>query len=202
MDLDFIDTRQYHFIKPIKQSRYENQIIVIDKKTGKYEILYFWIHNHKKYQDYCPISQVYARLDHLKTNIPIVETFDHPVILKLKDYQIIDHQNHSVGCFLITKYPINGCISTLTNEYLRTNGKSNDKLNPTIRSKIIFGIASAMNYLHKKNIINNKLSQESIYLDENFEPKILNDCLTKRLHRPVRSNFLRINDNTNIDYSR
>ena len=84
--------------------------------------------------------------------------------------------------FLITKYPINGCISTLTTEYLRTNCKSNNKINTTIRSKIIFGIASAMNYLHKKNIINNNLSQEFIYLDENFEPKILNDCLTKSLH--------------------
>lgn len=46
-------------------------------------------------------------------------------------------------------------------------------LNPTIRSKIVFGVASQMKRLHKMNIINRNLRLEKIYLDDNFEP-ILN----------------------------
>lgn len=209
MDLDFIDSDKYLVTKSIKQIKYQNQLIIIDKKTGKYEILYFWFHKYKKYQDFIPDSKAYQRLFLLKTSIPNTNNLKHPTFLKLKDYKIIDNNNNEIGCYLITKYPINGCLNTLTDEYLQTKGKHHDKMNPTIRSKIIFGIASAMSYLHTKCITNNNISLEYIYLDENFEPKIINDCLTKSLNsihekdplyfRPLKSN---INRSHNINSER
>ena len=54
------------------------------------------------------------------------------------------------------------------------NGKVIDsikKLNSTTKSKIIFGVASIMAKLHKKNIIHLNLI-ENIYLDDKMEPRI------------------------------
>lgn len=205
MELDFIDSDRYYIDKQIKQSRDENQFVIIDKKTGKYEFLYFWFHNHKKYQDFCPKYQAYARIENLNKQISIMKQLNHPVILKLINYKIMN-SNNLIGCILKTKYPINGCLLSLTNEYLQTNGKNNLKMNPTIRSKIIFGIASLMSYLHTKNIVNTNLLLECIYLDENFEPKILNDCLSKSLYRAKEKDPLyykpAYDENHNEDFSR
>lgn len=46
-------------------------------------------------------------------------------------------------------------------------------MNPLIPSKIIFGIASSMKYLRHQHIINRYLTLENIFLDDNYEPKIL-----------------------------
>ena len=77
-------------------------------------------------------------------------------------------------CLTITKYCKNGNLSNATNEYLDSNRQNRQKMNPTIRSKIIFGIASAMNFICKHNFIHGNLKLESVYLDDNFEPKITN----------------------------
>lgn len=66
----------------------------------------------------------------------------------------------------------NGNILSYTNEYLKTNGKNNEMMNPTIRSKIIFGIAAIMKNVHKRNVIHRFLNISNIFLNENLEPKI------------------------------
>ena len=45
-------------------------------------------------------------------------------------------------------------------------------MNPTIRSKIIYGIASAMSYVHHKKIYHYNLKIDNVLLDENYEPVI------------------------------
>ena len=47
-----------------------------------------------------------------------------------------------------------------------------DKFNPTIISKIIYGIASTMKSLHKINFFYRDLKPSNILLNENFEPKL------------------------------
>ena len=66
-------------------------------------------------------------------------------------------------------------------EYLKSEGRSNDKINPTVRSKIIFGIASAMSYMHHKCIAHGDLSLDNIFLDEHFEPKLIGFGITTSL---------------------
>lgn len=85
------------------------------------------------------------------------------------------------GAILITEYMNNGSLSSLIPEYLKNQGKLNDKINPTIRSKIIFGVAAIMKELHKYNVIHRNLKLEKIFLDDNLEPKISYSILSKIL---------------------
>ena len=61
----------------------------------------------------------------------------------------------------------------LNNFFLRSEGAKESKINPTIRSKIIFGIASIMNQANK-NKFNLPLRLENILLNDKKEPKIFN----------------------------
>ena len=66
----------------------------------------------------------------------------------------------------------NGDIDGIMKDYIQTNGQNNKKINPTIRSKIIFGIATIMKSLHKNGFLHRNLTTSHILLDEDFEPKI------------------------------
>lgn len=66
----------------------------------------------------------------------------------------------------------NGRLDKITKDYLNDPKTVSDKMNPTIRSKIIFGVASIMKKLHKKNAIHCDLTIDKILLDDNFEPQI------------------------------
>lgn len=66
----------------------------------------------------------------------------------------------------------NGDISKPTIEYLTNKGQNCPQMNPTIRSKIIFGVAAIMKKIHKKNISFKDLRFEKVFLDDNLEPKI------------------------------
>lgn len=61
----------------------------------------------------------------------------------------------------------------MTQEYLKSKGCNSKILNPTIRSKIIFGVAAIMKKLHDKNIIHRDLNISHVLLDDNLEPMIL-----------------------------
>lgn len=45
---------------------------------------------------------------------------------------------------------INGTLSQPLYKYLKSKGTNNQKMNPTIRNKIIFGIASIVNFCLEK----------------------------------------------------
>lgn len=76
------------------------------------------------------------------------------------------------GPLFYTEYIPKGNIKNYTIEYLQTKGQKNKFMNPTIRSKIIFGISSIMKQVHKKKVIHRFLDISRIFLNENFEPKI------------------------------
>lgn len=63
-------------------------------------------------------------------------------------------------------------LEKLINDYLESKGANHEKINPTIRSKIIFGVASIMRQLHSKNIISRSLKIQNIFLNEQNEPVI------------------------------
>lgn len=66
----------------------------------------------------------------------------------------------------------NGPIDTKVKEYLDSNGEKHDDINPTIRSKIIYGVASIMKKVHQRGAIHRDLTIGNIYLDDKFEPVI------------------------------
>lgn len=76
------------------------------------------------------------------------------------------------GAIIFSEYMPNGNLETINYDYLTSNGLLNEKMNPTIRSKIIFGIAAIMKSVHKYNVIHGDLNPHNILLDENLEPNI------------------------------
>ncbi|KAK8890603.1 hypothetical protein M9Y10_035383 [Tritrichomonas musculus] len=83
------------------------------------------------------------------------------------------------GAIIITQFKKNGSLETLTDKYLESKGAERDKMNPTIRSKIIFGIAATMKQVHQKNVIHRDLKPDNIFLDDNLEPQIADFGLSK-----------------------
>lgn len=69
-----------------------------------------------------------------------------------------------------TEYMVNGTFLDFIKKCHKTH-----KIDPTIQSKIIYGVAAIMNRLYKNKIFHHDLLR-NIYLDENFEPKILLTC--------------------------
>ena len=80
----------------------------------------------------------------------------------------------------------NGNILDITKEYLSSRGKIHDKMNPTIRSKIIFGVACTMKQLHARNVFHRNLKNADILLDDNFEPKIGSFVISRFLSSPEK----------------
>lgn len=74
------------------------------------------------------------------------------------------------GNITASEYAKNGGITNIMESYLTSKGEQNNNMNPTIRSKIIFGVAAIMKKLHKNNIIHRNLKISKILLDDNFEP--------------------------------
>lgn len=65
-------------------------------------------------------------------------------------------------------------------QYTRSKGSNQIQMNPTIISKIIFGIASIMKKVHQKNILLPDFDLDCFCFDENFEPHLfqLHDAST------------------------
>lgn len=55
------------------------------------------------------------------------------------------------GTFFVTPFMKNGSISEIIPRYLRSKGVNHDKMNPTLRSKIIFAVASSLKRLEKQH---------------------------------------------------
>ena len=60
------------------------------------------------------------------------------------------------GVIIITEFK-NGSLELIVKKYLKNEGKGTEKLNPTIRSKIIFGVAAIMKRIHRHNLIHKLL---------------------------------------------
>lgn len=93
---------------------------------------------------------------------------------------------YSKCAIVIMKYMKNGSLKQIVKEYLDSKGKKSDILNPTRRSKIIYGIAAIMKHAHNRNIVHRSLHLGNIFLDENFEPQISDFSLTRLTPDPFQ----------------
>lgn len=96
---------------------------------------------------------------------------------ELQEIEVIDEKGNTImkdypSFTIITKYLEYGNLEELTNEYLESEGKNHDKMNPTIRSKIIFGVAAMMREVHEKTRDFHCITMNNILLNENFEPRV------------------------------
>lgn len=88
------------------------------------------------------------------------------------------------GTFFVTPFMKNGSISEIIPRYLRSKGANHDKMNPTLRSKIIFAVASSLKRLEKQHFSFYGLSFNKIFLDDNLEPILKFPLKTERSFAP------------------
>ena len=88
------------------------------------------------------------------------------------------------GYIAISEFMKNGSVKEITDKYLESEGKENEQMNPTIRSKIIFGVAATMKSLHKRKVIHRNLSNENVLLDDKLEPRIGSFSLSRFIDDP------------------
>lgn len=118
-------------------------------------------------------------------NIPgIVKTIGYRFPLSPEEAQKSESE-YKNDYIVVTEFMENGCFAPINQSYLNSNGNLNDKINPTIRSKIVFGAAVTMSRLHKMKIIHRDLKLENIWLDEKLEPRIGDFCLARFIENDV-----------------
>ena len=107
---------------------------------------------------------VYSK--YIKNNLPrtlqIISSLDHLSILKFKGFIPVNFQNKP-NLVLVSEFCPNGKLSDLLKNVRKNTG---DISNFTSTKKLIniYGIASAMRYLHSKNIIHQKLQSIQFFL--------------------------------------
>ena len=141
---------------------------VLEKKTGK-------IYAAKISRQ--PVEEDSKDLiRNLTREINIISQLNCPSILKFYGYSPLNFKGKPKPV-IITEYASNGSLADILAR--ERNSKTNHILNDTQKLIIIYGIASAMSYLHSHNIIHRDLKPDNILLDEFLFPKIADFGLSK-----------------------
>lgn len=98
-----------------------------------------------------------------------VFNFDHPSILELIGYSKIKNENET-RTVVITEYFSNGILSDMI--AAEKSGKPIEGWNNTKKLINIYGIASGLLYMHKRNFIHRDVKPSKILMDDNLCPKI------------------------------
>jgi hypothetical protein len=165
----------------ISESAYSRSYRATDTLTGQ-EVclaifqtgLYLWeptrIHWGGKescYPDCGTDLEEREQLNRLRELITLSEN-DHPATQKLISFSF--DSSSDVPEQIVTELFLNGDLeSALKKEWWAGNGVT---LDPTTRSKIIFGIVSGMGSLHARGILHRNLRPQNVFLTEQFEPVI------------------------------
>ena len=114
--------------------------------------------------------------------ITIMTLLCHPNLIKFVGFSLPSKDRPTY--LIYTDYMPNDTLghALLEDQYLDEDARL---LSQTKRSIIIYGIASAMKYLHSKNIVHRDLKPDNILLDENYYPVISDFGLSRLLCKSV-----------------
>lgn len=104
--------------------------------------------------------------------ILIMSEINHPCLIKFIGFSFPTNKDQTFKIY--SEYLPNKTLI----EQLKQEDESK-QLTATQKTIIIYGIASAMSYLHKKKIVHRDLKPENVFLNSNFEPVISDFGLSK-----------------------
>ena len=128
---------------------------------------------------------------YLMREVTILSRIKYPSIMEFVGYSPIDFK----GTFrptIITEYMSNGSLEDVLK--IEREGHSISAWNDTMRLINIYGIASALKYLHSIEIIHRDLKPENILLDEHLLPKLPDFGFAKSLSQEENKNYKQIHE--------
>ena len=132
------------------------------------------------------------RRDHLKNDlntIKIHSQLSHPCIVKFIGYSPFNFKQ-KVNPVIITEYYRNGTLNKIID--FESKGKEIEGWNMTTKLINIYGIASAMSYLHSLDIIHRNLKPGAVLVDDSLFPKLGAFCV------PIKLSDLILEETTNV----
>lgn len=120
-------------------------------------------------------------IDILSHELSLMSSIDHPSILKYIGFSSKDFEN------LPNPTIISNYISSGSLHEIQTNPQP--EWTNTKKLINIYGIASAMSYLHSHDVIHQDLKLENILIDDHFYPIISDFCLSKITEHFTKSAF-------------
>ena len=155
----------------INPSHYKEEKIIGEGKFGSVSL----VHSKSNCKYKIALKEIPADLNEKDSQkyfireVLVMAELNHPSLIKMIGFSL--PSKNDLFFKIYSEYIPNG---TLLNALCRDElaDESSIILTPTIRSKIIYGIASAMEYLHKQKIIHRDLKPENIFLDKENHPII------------------------------
>ena len=115
----------------------------------------------------------------LRREVNILSKLNHPAILKFICYSPVNFKQKPKPV-IVTEYAPNGTLYDLMK--LEQQMLAKDEWNDTRKLIILYGVASAMSYLHSHKIVHRDLKPQNILMDSCLLPKIADFGLSKINH--------------------
>lgn len=130
------------------------------------------------------INESSDEMHNLIREVNIMSKFQHPAILKLIGYSPINFDKEPFSV-IISEFSQNGSLNKIID--FERSGTSISGWDATQKLICLYGISSAMDYLHSNKVIHRDLKPENILLDEFLYPKIGDFGLAKVVHQSMDS---------------
>lgn len=176
MNYEEIDLDRFEVYCKIGSGAFSKVYKIKDKDTEEFYAAKIM---KKKYKD--PNSKDFKDLEH---EILTMYDLDHPSVIKLIGYSPINFQKKRYP-MIITKLYTNGSLKSILDE--ERDGRAISSWDDTRKLINIYGIASAMTYLHSKKIIHRDLKPENILMDDYLFPIIADFGLAKNIEKDIQS---------------
>ena len=160
------DLQNYIKNEKIGQGGFCKVYKITDKKTGEIysaKILNKIINQNNNYE-----------MNDLIQEVSIISSFHHPTILEFIGFSIIDFKKRPKPV-IITKYYPKGSLKDVIIK------NENDEWDDTKKLISIYGIASAISYMHSNNVIHRDLKPNNILSDDELKPKIADFGLSEMI---------------------
>lgn len=124
------------------------------------------------------------------SEIKVISNLYHPSITRFIGFSLRDFDNQFKPT-IITEFI--ECVNLRTLIDKERKSMSDPRWNDTQKLITIYGIASAMRYLHANQVIHRDLKPSNVLMDSNLFPKITDYGLSKTLHQDQEAKGLQAN---------